>query len=323
MKKKHDAVAYKIYRNFWDKAGEGKLETLHPIHVDLELSSACDSRCAFCPITPNNESSPKNSIFPTGYMSPVLFKKIVDEIEGRTLSLKLNWRGEATLHPRFGELIDYVMDKDFIEVMINTHGNYPLRKRGSIHKLDKVIFSIDSLDRKKYEQIRRNLSFGRLIQNFEAAYLHYKDHGHPKIKINMTVTKQNQDEVNHFKGYFPKDVEVRFAPVFERTAKSSSYKLANMKIMGRKNCKYPMQRVMVSWNGKTTACCVPWNLEKSDLITGDANVSTIKEIWASAKTRALQNQAKKARYVAFEACKNCSSWASYKVIDQDKLTGIY
>ena len=294
-----------------------------PLHVDLELSSACDSRCEFCPITPNNELKPKDSIFPTGFMSEKLFKKVVDECEGKASSIKLNWRGEATLHPKFNEFIDYIMQKDFIEVMINTHGNYPPKKRDAVHKLDKIIFSIDSLSKEKYESIRRRLSFEKLQENFSLALNHRLTYGKPQIKVNCTVQKKNEDEIESFKKAFPPSiVDVRFAPVFERTTTGSEYKLANMKVLARKNCGYPFQRVMVSWHGKTTACCVPWNLEKSDLVTGDANKQSIESIWDGAKHKAIQKDASSANYT-FNTCKNCMSWASYKVVDQEKLKGIY
>ena len=129
IKPKYTEEQYKSYRKSWDDLGLGIVPKNFPLHVDLELSSACDSRCEFCPITPNNELKPKDSIFPTGFMSEKLFKKVVDECEGKASSIKLNWRGEATLHPKFNEFIDYIMQKDFIEVMINTHGNYPPKKR--------------------------------------------------------------------------------------------------------------------------------------------------------------------------------------------------
>ena len=330
MKRKISDKEYSDYRTSWIELGTGTRTSNYPLHVDLELSSACESRCAFCPVTPNYADMPetkhltKGDIFPIGYMKPSLFKKIVDEIEGKVKSVKLNWRGEATLHPKFNELVDYIMDKDFVEVMINTHGNYPERKRDAVHKLDKVIFSVDSLKKEKYESIRRNLSFQKLSSNFYAACESFRETGQPKIKINMTVTKENQDEVKYFKQKWDssKLVEVRFAPVFERTATSSDYKLINLQITGRKNCQYPFQRVMVAWNGKTTGCCVPWNLEKSDLVTGDTNDQTIKEIWDNKKSAYIRRDAKNANYT-FKTCKGCTSWASYKVIDHDKLAVLY
>jgi len=328
MRRKISKEEYKSYRTSWDNLGDGNHVSDYPLHVDLELSSACESRCSFCPVTTNYADTPETShltkgeVFPIGYMKPSLFQKIIDEVAGKTKSIKLNWRGEATLNPKFPDLVDYVMKKDFIEVMINTHGNYPERKRDAIHKLDKVIFSIDSLKELKYESIRRNLSFKKLMDNFKHAYKSFKETGRPKIKVNMTVTNLNNSEVERFKGYFNDDVEVRFAPVFERTSNSSDYKLANLQITGRKNCKYPFQRVMVAWNGKTTGCCVPWNLEKSDLVTGDATKQTIKQIWDNDMSGYLRRDAKNANYT-FKTCKGCTSWASYRVIDHEKLSEIY
>lgn len=318
---------YQKYRQQWYKAGDEGIITNYPTHVDLELSSACDSRCPFCPVTPNYADMPevrhlkRQSIFPIGFMPTELFHKIVDEISGRVKSIKLNWRGEATLHPKFDELVTTIMKKDFVEVFINTHGNYPEKKRNSVHKLDKVIFSIDSIKRKTYESIRRNLSFDLLMENLAYAVDHMKKTGKPHIRINQTITKDNQSEVEKIKllfGNLDKRIEVRQAPVFDRTPDQAQGYSLGLKIIGRRNCKYPWQRLMVAWNGKCAPCCVKWDLEKSDLIVGDAHKQTIKEIWHAKMINMVRRDAKEANYT-LSSCISCQSWASYKVADESAL----
>src|SRR3990167_4604111 len=130
---KNNQDQFKDYRNKWKLAGHGLYSPDYPIDVTIELAGICNGRCVYCPVTPNYKKL--ESIFPIGIMKEYLFKKIIDEIEGKTLSVKFQYRGESTLHPQFNDFCDYVSKKDFIERMINTNGNYIKEKREGLYKL--------------------------------------------------------------------------------------------------------------------------------------------------------------------------------------------
>lgn len=312
---------YEAYRKQWEEAGNGKIKTEWPTDCTIELASVCDSRCIFCPVTPNYEK--RESLFPVRFMKFGLFKKIIDEISGHVLSIKLQYRGESTLHKEFNKFCDYAAQAEFIERMINTNGNYHESKREGLYKLDKIIFSIDSLIKEKYEKIRKGLSFLKLMKNFGHAVMRYQNEGKPKIKVNMTITKDNKDEIEQFRQFFnPEIVELRQAPVFSRTPNAKDYSL-NLQIIGRKNCKYPSQRQIILHSGLVLPCCAKWEAEKSDIILGDASKQNIYDIWHNKKTDDLQITAIRSNYSKYKACMNCEVWPSYEVIDRDKLYGLY
>lgn len=253
-----------------------------------------------------------------------LYKKIIDEAETGVLSIKNQYRGESTMHPEFNLFMAYLSQKKFSETLINTNGNYKESKRDGLYLLDKIVFSIDSIFCETYESIRVNLKYSKLMENFWHAYNHFKKYGKPNIKINMTVTSLNNKELELFKKIFPKDVEVRQAPVFNRTHNAKEYALYNMKIIGRKPCGYPLQRLIILFNGDVLPCCSPWTrAESSSLTLGNIYKNSIYNIWNNPKTKELQKDTLDLNYDKYYACKTCKSYASYKVVDEDKLQGLY
>ncbi|MDD2715271.1 MAG: radical SAM protein [Candidatus Wallbacteria bacterium] len=74
--------------------------------LNLELSSYCNLKCGFC-------SQFNNTLSDKGFLSFELFRKIIDEISGKGVTLKsLNpfFRGESLLHPDFVRMMDYIYD---------------------------------------------------------------------------------------------------------------------------------------------------------------------------------------------------------------------
>ena len=89
-----------------------------PIYLLIEPVSACNLRCVMC--FQIDESFTSDSGF-MGNMDLNLFKKTIDEaVEGGTKAITLASRGEPTLHPHLGEMLEYCKGK-FFELKINTN----------------------------------------------------------------------------------------------------------------------------------------------------------------------------------------------------------
>ena len=136
-----------------------------PIYLLIEPVSACNLRCIMC--FQIDESFTSNNNF-MGNMEIDLFKKIIDEaVEGGTKAITLASRGEPTLHPKLGEMLEYCSGK-FFELKINTNGTKLNDKL--IHQILKsgvtdMVFSIDSYTKKDYESIRVKGVFEMVLNN--------------------------------------------------------------------------------------------------------------------------------------------------------------
>ena len=107
---------YKIYRDAWHNNPKNLDAGMYPLNVDLEMTAICNLKCPMCFLqSPNMEEIKGERL-----INPDLFKKIVDEMaEANIPALRLNFRGEPTLHPNFIELIKYAKEKGIKEICMS------------------------------------------------------------------------------------------------------------------------------------------------------------------------------------------------------------
>ena len=116
--------AYAKYRSDWNTRPLEMDPGEYPVHVDIELASLCNLSCPMC-YTITDEFIEKVN---AKLMDFELFKKIIDDIAGKVPSIRLSYRGESTLHPKFIECIKYAKDAGIVEVSTLTNGS-KLKKR--------------------------------------------------------------------------------------------------------------------------------------------------------------------------------------------------
>lgn len=298
---------YQEYRNKWDQAVKGITPKI-PLNLDIELSSVCNLKCPMCP---QGAMSAENKRF----MDIQLFKDIIDQAADIGIpAIKLNWRGEPTLHPVFFEkVLPYTQDK-FLDVRINTNGQYKTYNNASLAEFCKtIIFSVDSLKHYTSQILRPGIDLDLLKQNIVSlAYFinNYHKKENKKIIINYTIQKENESECDCIKK-FCDDLKIGFNPrlLFPRTEKDKEFVVNKRKIIGRKNCGYPFQRLLVDWQGKIHFCCVDWD-DKG--VIGDFGKESLLDVWNAL----LINQVRfgvKNYGLHQNLCKNhCTSWAGYK-----------
>ena len=113
--KKLNYLIYRYKYNFFLK--EKILETYPPC-VQIEPASVCNFRCIMCYQSDKNFSNSKSGHM--GFMDYTLFKKIIDEIEGKVHAITFASRGEPTLNKQLGKFLEYAKDK-FVNIKINTN----------------------------------------------------------------------------------------------------------------------------------------------------------------------------------------------------------
>lgn len=311
---KNDMITYKQYRKAWDHAGQGNTPDV-PIHIDLEFSSICNLKCPMCPqtILPKDQKQ---------FIDIKLAKRIIDEAHDiGVMSVKLNWRGEATLHPQFTEIAEYCKGK-FVDVMLNTNGMYDPRLREIIRDcFDTVVFSVDSLNQKTLNKIRPNSDIKIILDNVD--YLLCYSETRPYIRINHTRQKENWNELATFEHFWfeqflEKDstIDLNVRPMFPRTDYDVEFIKDKRKITGRKNCGYPFQRLVIGYDGSVYPCCVAWD---GELKVGNFNKNqfslvsdrSLMDIWDSLPMDIVRRAQTTDDVMIPSTCQNCTSWNSY------------
>lgn len=309
------------YRDAWSKAF--REDPPIPLNVDLELASLCNLACPYCfwgedDFNAKMREKGWDGIVKKRFMPTDLAKKIIDECSALGVpAIKINWRGESTLHPDFTEIVRYASNKTprFHDLLINTNGNCPPQAIDGLSLATKVMISLDSLDPTTYPKMRVR---GNLTNALNTVYA-LSARSHPNLWVRRVITKVNRDEdfVGKARSLFGPGVHVSEHFCFDRNV--DEHHQMNDPVLAEKfdrtYCGYPSQRIMVSSSGLCYPCCVDYD---ETMPIGNVYKQTLGEIWHG---DAMQNLRKTLRANNTEAmsktCQNCTSWMAYARPERD------
>lgn len=299
---------YKLYRELWYKADNENYLPEHPLHVDIELSGACNLRCRMC------HHGVGEGVKTAGFMDRKLAFKLIDQCaELEVYSIKFNWRGEVTLNTFLPEACEYAKKKGILEVQINTNG-LPVKKGILVDcaksGMDRIIFSVDGFSKETYEDVRVGGDYDKLLKNIEEVLV-WKNKNKavkPFIRVQMVRTNINAHEVEGYIKFWSGRVDdVRVTDVTNR-GQGDFLSVGDQVTTGRRRCPQPFQRLTIGYDGKVSPCCVDWF---QNYIVGDSNKEALKVIWDSEKMNCLREAMDKKEHDKIEICKKCTVKESY------------
>lgn len=302
-----EKFSFAWYRFKWNYFPVFNIVPSFPLHVDIEVTDACNLRCIMCV----HRSGKK---IKTGFIDADFAKSIIRQsAEGGTYSIKLNWRGEPALYKGLPDLISYAKQNGIHEVQINTNG-LPFTE-DSIHRiidsgLDRIIFSVDGNSKETYEKIRVGGDFKKLTENIESFLKIRKELNRvkPFIRVQMVRMKDNKHEFNSFyKRWENKADDIRISDVTDR-GQGDYLCVGDQVAVGRRKCPQPWQRMVVNREGLVLPCCSDWYCKQ---VIGDAKKDSLKAIWKGTKMREFRKIVSGKRLDEFEPCKSCFVKESY------------
>lgn len=305
--KKRHHKKYLEYRRKWNENPYDYIVERMPIHLDIETSSIRNLRCPMCLCTVELEKGEKSNI-KYGLMSWELYKKIIDEAARiGVYSIKLNWRGEPTLNEKLVDMVRYAKEKGILDIMINTNAvklNKDLSDALINAGLDKIFFSIDSIDPDKYSKIRVGAKFEQVIQNIKYFAAYNEEAGHPVfIRIQKVLMTDTEAENEEFKQYF---ADIADQVAFEDYIPYGDRKFGrSIEMRGEKikfSCSQLWQRLLITWDGECRACCVSADIP---YILGNIAEDSIEKIWNGERLEHLREMHKKGEWYKCGLCKNC------------------
>lgn len=129
----------------------------------VELSANCNLACSMCGYGRQPYSASK-------FMKKELFTLILDKFGGITDTIRLNGRGESTLHPEFISMLRLTKER-FPKIDINLFTNLSFNNHELLDNLmahDVQLFvSIDSPDAEELHKIRVKSSYTLITRNLE------------------------------------------------------------------------------------------------------------------------------------------------------------
>lgn len=262
---------YAEYRRLWVELPKTRTVREYPLLLDLELASLCNLKCPMCyTITPEFKSKVTK-----GFIDFALFRRIIDEVKNEVYSVRVSFRGEATLHPNFLDCVAYAKQAGVREVSTLTNGS---KLRGDYFAalvqagIDWVTFSIDGTG-ETYEKIRRPIKFQQIVDTLTEIREYKENRGlaKPVIKVQGVWPAVRENPEEYYQTFAPISDLVAFNPLID-------YLRNDDEILYEDNftCPQPYQRLVIGSDGRAMMCT---NDEDGEIIIGDANEQTIGEIW--------------------------------------------
>jgi len=304
-------MKYFLYRLKWYLAKY--IIFKYPIHIDFELSSVCNLKCSFCPHSLEKQNFSKQ------FMDFDFYKQVIDEIEGKVLSIKFNLRGESTLHPKFVDFLEYAKGK-FIDIRINTNGQY--NSNGYLSKIisdncNNISFSCDAFYTDTYKR-KRNSSISNLYKNIEHTIDYCNElNKKPTITLSYVYTdyEKEEHEIDLFQRYWAGKYDklvFRITPAMNRKGKAKI--LDGKKSIGRKNCYMPNRRLVITADQRVSFCCLLWNNPYYlPFKPYEAPIyMNVLEYWNEASLKCIRENLKNGLFnILPKMCKECDSSESY------------
>lgn len=170
--------------------------TSFPVSMEFYLDSTCNLECIMCSSENSSLIAKKNGI---RKQKPPYNKKFLDELRSFIPSLKHTYffGGEPFLIPIYFDIWEQIINSNpncFID--ITTNGTVLNEKVKSILKKAKfnINISIDSLQKERFESIRKNADFNTVMDNLY--YFHkYCNNNNNKFFISFCPIQQNWEEI--------------------------------------------------------------------------------------------------------------------------------
>jgi len=290
-----------VHRYKFKKYPSTKLLSEFPVHVAIEPTSVCNLRCTMCFQVDDTFGKNKNFM---GFMKWDLFKKIVDEIENNNgQAVTFASRGEPTLHKQFPEMLDYCKKKNFVDIKVNTNATKMDDKL--IHSIlsanvTTIVYSVDASTKETYEKIRVKGKFEKVLENIKR----FKEIR--KIDYPNSVTQTRIAGVAVLETQSPTEMEkfwsqyVDYVAIRKEIPRWDSYNNEPNNIEGVCNLLY--ERLYIWFDGTAVPCDFDY---KSYLKLGNANNSTIKEIWKGKAYQNLRKEHNNCNRKNIEPCRRC------------------
>ena len=271
-----DIIKYLINRYKYEIFPVIKKISDYPPLVQIEPSSICNFRCVFCFETDKTFTDKKSGHM--GTMKLELFKKIIDEIEGKVQFVTLASRGEPLVSKEINEMIKYTSGK-FLNLKINT--NASLLTEEKIHavlssNVKTMVFSADAADSDLYKKLRVNGSLEKTIANIKKfKEIHNKHNANNKIITRVSGVKfskeQNFEEMKKLWGDLVDQVAFVDYNPWENSYEKKPNDLSTP-------CSDLWRRMFIWWDGKINPCDVDY---KSKLSVGNVMNKKIDNLWNS------------------------------------------
>jgi len=292
---------YIIYRYKFTLFPRKKIVSDFPVYLLIEPASTCNLRCVMC-FQVDKTFTRKPYM---GLMDMGLFREVVDQaVSGGTQAVTLASRGEPTLHPQLGEMLEYLAGK-FIEVKLTTNATKLTEKL--CHQIletgvNMLVLSVDAHTKSVYEDIRVRGKFDDVEKNIRMFH-RIREEFYPSSNLATRISgvrfREDQDPVG-FKAFWGEIVdEVGMKDAMERWDTYAND--PNLELTSP--CWFLWERMYIWFDGSTNPCDPDY---KSHLSPGNVREQSIHDIWHGDALTKLRTDHLNGRRTEHFPCDRCN-----------------
>ncbi|WP_052600359.1 radical SAM protein [Aureispira sp. CCB-QB1] len=134
--------------------------------IIVELSYNCNLSCSMCGFGKH-----VNPFHKSKFLTFEIYKKVLKEVGGISKTIRLNGRGESTIHPDFKEILDYTR-RSFPDLNINLFSNMSFGNDKILSSMTssniQLFISMDSPYKDKLTKIRKGVKYEHVINNINS-----------------------------------------------------------------------------------------------------------------------------------------------------------
>lgn len=282
---------------------DGSLESHgFPNYIVIETTNSCNLDCVMCP-----RGTMKRKV---GFMDFALFRKIIDEIEGKTEFIYLHFFGEPLLHDKLLDFIDYSAGKG-MTVAFSTNGCFLNEEMADLliaSKLDMLIISIDSIAPETYGKIRVHGDYANTMKHIDAFLGKYQK-AKPTLNVALQLIRMNlnEHEVDAFKAKWAIESGIN---VVVKSLHNYANQVEGLDALGYKEqvvekdrrCVENWRSLVVGWDGIVVPCCNDYDYKYP---LGDVNKNTLQDIWNSVNMKNMRRIQNEGRQSELALCNSC------------------
>ena len=273
-----------------------------PFRVMIENTNICNANCIFCPHSKMKRDQ--------GYMSLNLYRKIIDECVKFKIEYVIVYGfGEPLIDPHFPDRIAYAKSKGIQRVATNTNAsllNEEISKQIINAGLDEICISLDAASKDIYSKIRRGLDFDVVEENIRTLIQLRKSIGfsHPKIILSFVQTEENISQIKKYISKWKDKVEaISIDNMHNWHNTLDKIKVTDFHHSRKRDpCRFVWTDMVISWDGRVPLCCLDYD---NEVIIGDANKVSIREIWSGGILRKIRLAHQKNLFHEITICSNC------------------
>jgi radical SAM protein with 4Fe4S-binding SPASM domain len=288
-----------------------------PTRIHIESTNVCNLDCLYCPYGRQTRQK--------GYMGIELFKKLVEECQGRDVRLWLHFLGEPLLNRDLPAMIACAKARGIPQVGFSTNGFFltPILGEQLIQAgLDRLECSVDGVDPASYQRLRRSREFQRVVTNLQDFLQRRNTMGleRPIVTIQFIRTPETVAFLPEAKAFWTPLLRGRdFLMTIEDISFAGSMRGPQYAIE-RQPCKWLWNYLVVLWNGDVVTCTSDYDGSR---VLGNVRQQSLTAIWHSPAYDELRRKHDEKRFHEGGICASCDDWAladghGYQAVEREK-----